>query len=83
NFRMAELHAKESPQRIWELETYGALFDRGAWQRTADGGRSRWRGGRRGRFGGRRRGNGLRHGFRLGFGFRLGRRRRHWFGGLG
>ncbi|MEV4843096.1 fumarate reductase/succinate dehydrogenase flavoprotein subunit [Micromonospora matsumotoense] len=28
NFRMAELHAKESPQRIWELETYGALFDR-------------------------------------------------------
>ncbi|MFI7215501.1 fumarate reductase/succinate dehydrogenase flavoprotein subunit [Micromonospora maritima] len=32
NFRMAELHAKESPQRIWELETYGALFDR-----TSDG----------------------------------------------
>ncbi|MEH1123472.1 fumarate reductase/succinate dehydrogenase flavoprotein subunit [Micromonospora sp. CPCC 206061] len=28
NFRMAELHAKESPSRIWELETYGALFDR-------------------------------------------------------
>jgi succinate dehydrogenase / fumarate reductase flavoprotein subunit len=28
NFRMAELHAKESPERIWELETYGALFDR-------------------------------------------------------
>ncbi|MEV6691517.1 fumarate reductase/succinate dehydrogenase flavoprotein subunit [Micromonospora sp. NPDC051196] len=28
NFRMAELHAKEAPQRIWELETYGALFDR-------------------------------------------------------
>ncbi|HYN92497.1 MAG TPA: fumarate reductase/succinate dehydrogenase flavoprotein subunit [Pilimelia sp.] len=28
NFRMAELHAKESPARIWELETYGALFDR-------------------------------------------------------
>jgi succinate dehydrogenase / fumarate reductase, flavoprotein subunit len=28
NFRMAELHAKESPDRIWELETYGALFDR-------------------------------------------------------
>src|SRR5512132_3565007 len=28
NFRMAELHAKESPQRVWELETYGALFDR-------------------------------------------------------
>ncbi|ADD45149.1 fumarate reductase/succinate dehydrogenase flavoprotein subunit [Stackebrandtia nassauensis] len=28
HFRMAELHAKEAPQRIWELETYGALFDR-------------------------------------------------------
>jgi len=28
NFRMAELHAKEAPERIWELETYGALFDR-------------------------------------------------------
>jgi succinate dehydrogenase / fumarate reductase flavoprotein subunit len=28
NWRMAELHAKESPDRIWELETYGALFDR-------------------------------------------------------
>src|ERR687885_977935 len=28
NFRMAELHAKESPARVWELETYGALFDR-------------------------------------------------------
>ncbi len=26
--RMAELHAKESPMRVWELETYGALFDR-------------------------------------------------------
>jgi succinate dehydrogenase / fumarate reductase, flavoprotein subunit len=25
---MAELHAKEAPDRIWELETYGALFDR-------------------------------------------------------
>jgi succinate dehydrogenase / fumarate reductase flavoprotein subunit len=25
---MAELHAKESPDRIWELETWGALFDR-------------------------------------------------------
>ena len=32
NPRMAELHAKEAPQRVWELETYGALFDR-----TADG----------------------------------------------
>jgi len=28
NPRMAELHAKESPDRVWELETYGALFDR-------------------------------------------------------
>jgi succinate dehydrogenase / fumarate reductase flavoprotein subunit len=28
NFRMAELHAKESPERVWELESYGALFDR-------------------------------------------------------
>jgi succinate dehydrogenase / fumarate reductase flavoprotein subunit len=32
NPRMVELHAKESPDRVWELETYGALFDR-----TADG----------------------------------------------
>src|SRR5680860_1413019 len=32
NPRMAELHAKEAPQRVWELETYGALFDR-----TSDG----------------------------------------------
>jgi succinate dehydrogenase / fumarate reductase, flavoprotein subunit len=30
NPRMAELHAKEAPQRVWELETYGALFDRTA-----------------------------------------------------
>src|SRR2546423_13026681 len=28
NWRMAELHAKEAPARVWELETYGALFDR-------------------------------------------------------
>src|SRR6187401_2590622 len=28
NYRMAELHAKEAPARFWELETYGALFDR-------------------------------------------------------
>ncbi len=28
NPRMAELHAKEAPDRVWELETYGALFDR-------------------------------------------------------
>jgi Succinate dehydrogenase/fumarate reductase, flavoprotein subunit len=28
NARMAELHAKEAPDRVWELETYGALFDR-------------------------------------------------------
>lgn len=32
NWRMAELHAQESPERVWELETYGALFDR-----TTDG----------------------------------------------
>jgi succinate dehydrogenase / fumarate reductase, flavoprotein subunit len=28
HYRMAELHAKEAPDRVWELETYGALFDR-------------------------------------------------------
>jgi succinate dehydrogenase / fumarate reductase flavoprotein subunit len=28
HFRMAELHAKEAPDRVWELETWGALFDR-------------------------------------------------------
>ncbi len=28
HWRMAELHAKEAPLRVWELETYGALFDR-------------------------------------------------------
>src|ERR1019366_4863960 len=27
-YRMAELHAKEAPDRVWELETWGALFDR-------------------------------------------------------
>lgn len=32
SWRMAELHAKESPDRVWELETWGALFDR-----TGDG----------------------------------------------
>ncbi|WP_328468824.1 fumarate reductase/succinate dehydrogenase flavoprotein subunit [Streptomyces sp. NBC_00448] len=32
HWRMAELHAKEAPDRVWELETWGALFDR-----TADG----------------------------------------------
>ncbi|WP_007024182.1 fumarate reductase/succinate dehydrogenase flavoprotein subunit [Saccharomonospora iraqiensis] len=32
NWRMAELHAKEAAERVWELETYGALFDR-----TTDG----------------------------------------------
>ncbi len=31
-WRMAELHAREAPARVWELETWGALFDR-----TADG----------------------------------------------
>jgi succinate dehydrogenase flavoprotein subunit len=28
NWRMAELHARESPERVYELETYGAIFDR-------------------------------------------------------
>jgi succinate dehydrogenase / fumarate reductase, flavoprotein subunit len=28
HFRMAELHAKEAPDRVWELESWGALFDR-------------------------------------------------------
>src|ERR1700749_52010 len=28
NWRMAELHAKEARARVWEMETYGALFDR-------------------------------------------------------
>src|SRR6516225_5120144 len=32
HWRMAELHAKEAPDRVWELEVWGALFDR-----TADG----------------------------------------------
>ena len=32
HWRMAELHAKEAPERVWELEAWGALFDR-----TADG----------------------------------------------
>jgi succinate dehydrogenase / fumarate reductase flavoprotein subunit len=32
NWRMAELHAKEAPERVRELEAWGALFDR-----TTDG----------------------------------------------
>ena len=28
NWRMAEFHAKEAPDRVWELEQWGALFDR-------------------------------------------------------
>ncbi|HEY5335745.1 MAG TPA: fumarate reductase/succinate dehydrogenase flavoprotein subunit [Mycobacteriales bacterium] len=28
HYRMAELHAKEAPDRVWELEQWGALFDR-------------------------------------------------------
>jgi succinate dehydrogenase / fumarate reductase, flavoprotein subunit len=28
HYRMAELHAKEAPERVWELEAWGALFDR-------------------------------------------------------
>jgi succinate dehydrogenase / fumarate reductase flavoprotein subunit len=33
NWRMAELHAKESPDRVKELEAWGAVFDRTADQR--------------------------------------------------
>jgi succinate dehydrogenase / fumarate reductase, flavoprotein subunit len=32
NWRMAQLHAQEAPDRVWELEEWGALFDR-----TGDG----------------------------------------------
>jgi succinate dehydrogenase / fumarate reductase flavoprotein subunit len=32
NWRMAQIHAQEAPDRVYELETWGALFDR-----TADG----------------------------------------------
>lgn len=28
HYRMAELHAQEAPHRVWELESWGALFDR-------------------------------------------------------
>ncbi|PWI43915.1 fumarate reductase/succinate dehydrogenase flavoprotein subunit [Streptomyces sp. ICBB 8177] len=28
HWRMAELHAQEAPERVWELESWGALFDR-------------------------------------------------------
>ena len=28
NWRMAQLHAQEAPERVWELENWGALFDR-------------------------------------------------------
>src|SRR5450432_1637111 len=28
NWRMAELHAKEAPDRVWELGAWGAVFDR-------------------------------------------------------
>jgi succinate dehydrogenase / fumarate reductase, flavoprotein subunit len=28
NWRMAELHAREAPERVWELEAWGAVFDR-------------------------------------------------------
>src|SRR3984885_5340612 len=28
NWRMAQLHAQEAPDRVWELESWGALFDR-------------------------------------------------------
>src|SRR4026208_661981 len=30
NWRMAELHAREAPQRVKELEAWGAVFDRAA-----------------------------------------------------
>ena len=30
HYRMAELHAKEAPARVWGLESWGALFDRTA-----------------------------------------------------
>jgi succinate dehydrogenase / fumarate reductase, flavoprotein subunit len=30
NWRMAQLHALEAPDRVWELEEWGALFDRTA-----------------------------------------------------
>src|ERR1700689_1356397 len=32
NYKMAEIHAKEAPDRVHELEAWGAVFDR-----TADG----------------------------------------------
>src|SRR5919197_973721 len=32
NWRMAQLHAQEAPDRVWELEEWGVLFDR-----TSDG----------------------------------------------
>ena len=28
HYRMAELHAKEAPERVFELDTWGALLDR-------------------------------------------------------
>ncbi|MDQ6838960.1 MAG: fumarate reductase/succinate dehydrogenase flavoprotein subunit [Actinomycetota bacterium] len=28
HWRMAQLHAQEAPERVWELEQWGALFDR-------------------------------------------------------
>src|SRR5438445_13307410 len=28
NWRMAELHAREAPDRVWEREAWGAVFDR-------------------------------------------------------
>ena len=35
HYRMAELHAKEAPERVWELEAWGALFDQPAQLRRA------------------------------------------------
>src|ERR1019366_9519200 len=46
NSRMAELHAKEAPDRVRELEAWGALFDRTKdgriLQRNFRGDRSPW-----------------------------------------
>ena len=37
NWRMAELHAKEAPDRVWELEAWGAVFNRTRTARSASG----------------------------------------------
>src|ERR1700733_15818872 len=35
NWRMAQLHAQEAPDRVWELEEGGALFDRSSDGKTS------------------------------------------------